>query len=132
MEQEEEKVNLEEDHTTQYRETTKEDWARTIIYLSLFVAVIVTGAIFLMPVYWHIWLVLVAGSLFLLVGWHKKTSTYRCPKCGHEFEVSALTDLISPHGIDKSEAGARYGWKYLKCPKCHERSKAIVMTKENR
>ncbi|OIQ05910.1 MAG: hypothetical protein AUK59_02025 [Candidatus Altarchaeum sp. CG2_30_32_3053] len=108
----------------QYQETTKEDWIRTIIYIAAFVAIIIIGAIFLLPAYGYIWLILFVGSLFLLVRWHAKNFAYRCPKCGHEFEISAFIDFISPHGLCKGG-----GWKYLKCPKCHERSRATVIKK---
>ena len=109
---------------TQYQETTKENWIRTIIYVAVSVAIIIIGAIFLFPTYWYIWLILVVGSLFLLVRWHAKNFAYCCPKCGYEFEISIFTDFISPHGPSKSG-----GWKYLKCPKCHERSRATVIKK---
>ena len=110
----------------QYKETTKRDWIRTIAYIAVSIAVIIIGAIFLLPAYWYwyIWLILVVGSLFLLVRWHAKKFAYRCPKCGHEFEISIFTDFISPHGPSISG-----GWKYLKCPKCHERSRATVIKK---
>lgn len=109
---------------TRYQETIKEDWIMTIIYVAVFVAIIIIGAIFLLPVYWYIWLILVAGSLFLLVKWHSKNFAYRCSKCGHEFEISTFTDFVSLHGVNKSGS-----WKYLKCPKCHEKSRATVRRK---
>jgi len=106
------------------KETAKEDWVKTLSYIALFVAVIIIGAISLLPSYPYIWLFLFAGSLFLLARWHANKFAYRCSKCGHEFEISTLTDFVSPHGLSKSG-----GWKYLKCPKCHERSKATVIKK---
>jgi DNA-directed RNA polymerase subunit RPC12/RpoP len=110
-----------------YRETTREDWLKTIIYVALFIAIITIGAIFLLSAYLYVWLIILTASLilaislFLLVQWHARNFAYRCLKCGHEFEVSAFTDFISPHGLSRSG-----GWKYLKCPKCHQRSKATV------
>jgi len=115
---------------TQYEEITEQDWIRTIAYISAFISVIVVGAVFLIPINSIgiiFWLILVGEGLFLLVRWHAKTFAYRCPKCRHEFEISTFTDFISPHGISKS--GGWKGWKYLKCPKCHERSRAIVIKK---
>lgn len=109
---------------TRYQKTTKEDWISTIIYIAIFLAVIIIGATFLLPVYWYVWPVLVIGGLFLLVRWHAKNFAYHCPKCGHEFEISTFTDFISPQGPSKSG-----GWKYLKCPKCRERSRATVIKK---
>lgn len=108
----------------QYQETKKEDLIRTIICVAIFVMVILIGVIFLLQVYWYIWLIFVIGSLFLLVRWHTKNFAYRCTKCGYEFEISIITDFISPHGLSKSG-----GWKYLKCPKCHKRSRTTVIKK---
>jgi DNA-directed RNA polymerase subunit RPC12/RpoP len=107
-----------------YKETVKGDWVTTMRYIALLLAVIILGAIFLLPSYPYIWLVLFLGSLFLLVRWHANTFAYQCSQCGHEFEISTLTDFISPQGLSK-----RGGWKYLKCPQCHERARATVIKK---
>ncbi|HDS44520.1 MAG TPA: zinc ribbon domain-containing protein [Methanomicrobia archaeon] len=108
----------------EYRGTTKEDWMRTMVSVTLFAAITIIGAILLVPSYWYIWLVLVAVSLLLLLRWHAHTFAYRCANCGHEFELSAFADLISPHG-----PGNGGGWKYLRCPNCHKRSRATVIRK---
>ncbi|MBC8059715.1 MAG: hypothetical protein H7Y18_03530 [Clostridiaceae bacterium] len=42
-----------------------------------------------------------------LVIWHANTHSYICRKCGHEFSISVLKDLVSPH-------------KLLKCPNCYK------------
>ena len=67
-------------------------------------------------------LVVVAGALFLLVGWHARTFAYRCRNCGNEFAISTLKDFISPHAwwFDG-------GWKLLRCPRCHRWTRAIVI-----
>jgi DNA-directed RNA polymerase subunit RPC12/RpoP len=109
---------------TPNREITKEDWIRTAIYLSLFVAALVIGAVLLLPDYWYGWLLLVVGGILLLVRWHAAHFAYRCPQCGHEFEITTFTDLISLQG--PSRGG---GWKYLKCPRCHARSRATQIKK---
>jgi hypothetical protein len=110
----------------QYRDATKRDWIRTITYVALSIAVTVIGAIFLLPAYWYIWLILIAGGLSLLVAWHARKFAYRCPNCGHEFEISAFADFISPQGI-----GRGGGWKYLRCPACHRRARATVISKRD-
>ncbi|MBN1218618.1 MAG: zinc ribbon domain-containing protein [Anaerolineae bacterium] len=111
---------------SQFQKTTGQDWLKTIVFVVVFVAIIIVGAIFLLPAYWYVWLALVIGGLFWLVSWHAKQFAYRCANCGHEFEISALTDLVSPHGIGKAE-----GWKYLKCPNCQQRTRAAVLKKVN-
>lgn len=110
-----------------YKETTRSDSVRTLIYISIFLGVVVIGAVFLAPVNppaGAVWIILSAGALFLLVRWHALTFEYQCAKCGHEFEVSALVDLISPQGI-----GRNGGWKYLKCPECMWWSRAAEIRK---
>ena len=100
-----------------YEELRRGDWVRVIAYIAIFifVGVITTASFLLLPNYFHIWLILVIGGLVLFVRWHVRNFAYRCQKCGHKFEISTITYFISPHGP---------GWKYLKCPKCHRRSKA--------
>ena len=82
----------------QYQETTTEDWIKTIIYIVVSVAIVILGAIFLLLAYCYIWIILVIRNLFLLMKWHAKNFAYRCPKFGHEFEISTFTDFISPQG----------------------------------
>lgn len=110
-----------------YQKVTKNDWKKAIILIIGFVIIVVSTAIIFASHNWPlgfvIWLLIVGGCLFILVSWHTKNYGYKCLSCGHEFEISVLQDLISPHGMGKG------GWKYLKCPKCHQRSKATVLKK---
>jgi len=109
-----------------YREVTKRDWWKVGAVTLLTVAIIVITAVILIPIAWPVglvaWLaVIFSGSLFLLVRWHTGTTAYRCPTCEHEFEISVLTDLVSPHVPDK---------KYLQCPQCGKRNWATVLMKK--
>ena len=61
-----------------------------------------------------------AVGLIGLAIWHARTTEYNCPNCGHQFDISWLIDLISPHVPDK---------KYLKCPSCHKRAWAKEISK---
>ncbi len=104
---------------TRHRKATRADWRVTAVYLALFVALLILGAILLLPTYYYLWLLLLVAGLLLLVRWHARGFAYRCPGCGHEFEISAWTDLTSPHGADREG-----GWKLLTCPRCRQRSRA--------
>jgi ABC-type transport system involved in cytochrome bd biosynthesis fused ATPase/permease subunit len=112
-----------------FQETERRDWIVTIALISLSIAAIAIGAIFLISTLWYLWIIIVAFIVLILVNWHSKTFGYRCTKCREEFGVTFLTELISAHGISKKEDGTSYGWYYLKCPKCKEKSKAIVIKK---
>ena len=110
-----------------YREVTKKDWWRVGAYVLLTIVVSSVGARVLVPgtrpLEMVLWLVMFFGGLFLLVRWHANSTAYRCPECGHEFEISVLTDFISPHTPNK---------KYLKCPQCGKRKWATVLMKKDR
>ena len=116
------------DSVIETAEPTKKDWIKTIILIVVFMVILVLGAIFLLPDLWIIWLIIIVFGLFLLVGWHAKSTAYRCNECKYEFEISFLKDFFSPHWVGKE--GAR---KYLKCPKCKKRTgaKILVKTTEN-
>ena len=106
-----------------FREVNTGDWIKSILYTLIIVGIIVWGAFLMIPDgYLSLFVASVAILLFSLVVWHARTFGYRCEKCSNEFTISAFTDLISPSGINKSG-----GWKYLKCPKCGQRSKATVV-----
>jgi len=104
---------------------------QTVVYLVAFVASAAIGTVIFFATRsvtgLFAWVALVAGGLLLLVSWHARTFAYRCRSCGHEFEISLWTDLISPHGLSKQG-----GWKYLSCPACRRRTKATIVRKERR
>ena len=110
-----------------YRGATKKDWLKVGAYVLLTIVVIAAGAAALIPglrpFEMGLWLVIFFGGYFLLVRWHANSTAYRCPVCGHEFEISVLTDFISPHTTSK---------KFLKCPQCGKRKWATVLLKRDR
>ncbi|MFO7996577.1 MAG: hypothetical protein R6U93_05490 [Dehalococcoidia bacterium] len=110
-----------------YRKPDRADRVRTVTYVAVYTAAIGGGAFLLIPrgpAGAFAWAVMVIGGAFLLIRWHAKSTAYRCINCGHEFEISVLTDAISPHGPGGG------GWQYLKCPRCGKRAKTEVLRKE--
>lgn len=63
--------------------------------------------------------------LLLFAWWHARTFAYRCRSCDNEFEISVLTDLVSPQGIGLKGDG----WKLLRCPRCGRWTRARVVRK---
>jgi len=112
----------------QYEHVTRHEWERTALYLAVGMLLIVTGAIFLFAINRIVgailWFALIAVVLGLLVSWHTKTYAYRCKKCGEEFEISLVTNFVSPQGVGKDGA-----WKYLRCPRCDKHECAEVLKK---
>jgi len=107
-----------------YRKSRKKDWLKTVIYISLYLTVLAFSGIFLLLSYWYVWVTLAVSGLTILILWHSRATAYHCPRCNCKFEISLLTDLFSPHGVNKKS-----GWKYLKCPNCSNRSKMETLVK---
>jgi len=108
-----------------YRDVTGIDRLKVVGYMMLMILFNVVTAVVLMPRDWPwgflIWLIVCfCGSLFLLVRWHARVTAYRCPTCAEEFEISIMSDFISPHLPNK---------KYLKCPHCDEKGWVEVLMK---
>jgi DNA-directed RNA polymerase subunit RPC12/RpoP len=106
------------------REITRRDWIQTIIYILLMIGVIIWGAFLMLPSYLSLWLMVTAVLIYSLTVWHTRHFDYRCNKCGNEFGINVIKNIISPQGLDRQG-----GWKYLKCPKCGEKSRAKVIKK---
>jgi uncharacterized Zn finger protein len=104
----------------------KKDILRSVIHLVIYVLTISVTAFLLLPNYWYIWAIVVLAGMFVLVNWHKQKTAYRCPNCGHIYEISFLTDLVAPHGVNKEGS-----WLLLRCPNCQQRSRTTVLKKIN-
>lgn len=105
-----------------YTEPERGDYARSALYIVVYLAVIGGGAFLLLPRWWYLWALMVLGGLVLLVGWHRGMTAYQCPNCGHVYEISFWKDLAAPHGVD-----THGGWLLLRCPNCGERHKTHVL-----
>ena len=102
----------------------RKDYIQSVVYILIYVIAISVGAFLLLPGLWYVWLLIVLIGLLLLVNWHKSKTAYKCPNCDHVYEISFLTDLFAPHGIDRNGA-----WLLLKCPNCGKRMKTPVLKK---
>ena len=112
-----------------FREPTAADRRAGIRVLVGYVAAISVTSVLLFlvpgPTGLVVWLVLVLVGTVLLARWNSQHSGYRCRHCGHEFEISSVTELVSPHGMGDG------GWKWLRCPRCDLRSRAKTLVKEH-
>jgi len=108
-----------------YRSITAKDWLKAGLYILLTITLISVSAALLSQFEMTgiiVWLVIAAGSMYLLVRWHANSTAYRCAMCNHEFEIPVFTDLISPHFFSK---------KYLKCPQCDKRSWTTILMRSD-
>jgi hypothetical protein len=107
-----------------YQDPTRKDWISGIAILIIFVLTITFGAYLLFTDYWFLWPILVLCGVVILVWRQTRRYACRCRVCGHEFEISFSTNLLAPHGVDKTG-----GWQWLMCPGCHKRTKVTVVKK---
>ena len=115
--------------TRGYRAITRGDWQATLLRLGLWILALGLSSVVWLPTYWYLWLLVVVGGLGWLVHWHAHQFAYRCAHCDHEFEVAPWLDLVSPQGFTRQGDG----WKFLRCPQCHQWSRATVLsTQEHR
>ena len=105
-----------------YQDPERKDWVIGIALLVIYVLAISLGAVWLLLDYWYLWLLLVFGGMLLLVLRQTKNYACRCRECGHEFEISFLTNLFAPHGVDKQGS-----WEWVRCPNCRKRTKNTVI-----
>jgi hypothetical protein len=105
-----------------YRPVTSKDWALTLALIGLYLIAMLAAVVLLPGLGFFI---AALGGLFLLVIWHNHTFAYRCKTCDSTFEISALVNFVSPHGISRNGKG----WKLLKCPHCASWGRAEVVKK---
>ncbi len=105
---------------SRYRNLTWKDWTTTWLLIAVFIAVIFIAGILIASRHPAGFVLLACALLLALVRWHAANFAYRCPVCENEFEISTFKDLISPHTP---------ATKYLRCPKCTNRSWAGVLKK---
>jgi uncharacterized C2H2 Zn-finger protein len=110
---------------TRHTQPTRQDVLRSIVYLMIYVTVVFVSASFLLTEYWCVWAVIVLAGMALLVNRHKSKTIYSCPNCEHVFELSFLTDLAAPHGLDRDGA-----WLLLRCPSCRKRHRTRVLMRD--
>ena len=109
--------------TQRYRPINRTDWRSIFWRLGLLMVVMAVGPVLLGPALIFLWPLVFLAPLAWIVRWHTRSFAYRCRNCGQVFEISFWRNLISPHG-----PGLRGGgWKYLRCPRCGEWTRAEVL-----
>ena len=106
------------------------DFLNTSTALIAFIATTILTALIFTPKYWPFgfafWIIIVVASLLAVVRWHSRNTVYHCPECDQLFNISTVTDLVSPHGF-----GRGGDWKLLTCPKCGNHVRAQVYMKDD-
>ena len=89
-----------------------------VITLIAGVALIMTSSLFEMAAWTRILfialgIIVIAGGIFVAGVLDMSAGTFECSKCGSKFVPTSAAYLAGPHTITK---------RYLKCPKCGEKS----------
>jgi DNA-directed RNA polymerase subunit RPC12/RpoP len=91
------------------------DWRKRfrLIFGLAYVALLVLAALFLLPDYWYLWLLMVLVVLSRFISWTSKKKKYKCTKCGTEFIQEKKRFSLTPKAADLYDRE-----KAPKCPKC--------------
>jgi DNA-directed RNA polymerase subunit RPC12/RpoP len=112
-----------------FREPTGADRGAGIRVLVLYLAIVLAASVIIVwlpgTAGFVLWMAIVLFATVMLARWNARHAGYRCAHCGHEFQISTLTELVSPHG----RGGG--GWKYLRCPRCDRKSRSKTLAKQD-
>ena len=110
--------------SNKYQDPTRKDWIKGIASLVIFVVAITLGSLLLFTDYWYLWPILLVVGVLILVLRQTRQFACRCRTCGHQFDISFLSNLLAPHGVDQGGS-----WQWLKYPSCQKRRKVTVIKK---
>ena len=103
-----------------FRVPTKQDrWVAGVV-IGIFTVLVVGGAVVYGGRHPAFVLLLIGAAVLLLAHWQARHCGYQCPACGHEFEISTMKELLSPHTPTM---------KYVRCPGCLQVGWAKVLRK---
>jgi len=83
-----------------------------IVTAAVYAAIIVIGALLLLPEYWYLWLIIMAIGVWRIMVLMTPKPAYMCEKCGKIFQWKKSTTL-RPKPSDLYADN-----KTVRCPKC--------------
>ena len=96
-----------------------------LIFSLVYIVILVIAAIFLLPDYWYLWLILVLIVLTRFISWSSKKKYYECIKCGTTFSQEKRRFSFVPKASDLYTSE-----KTIKCPKCGSNSIRMIEAKK--
>lgn len=113
-----------------YRPTDHRDWLH-ILGMIVFLGIGFTVALaWVRPHKGTAYAIVVIFLLvYAVVAWFSRGYGYRCTSCKHEFQVSPMKNFFSMSSVGKRKDGTYYAYKWMVCPKCGKRTKALVLKK---
>lgn len=116
---------------TEYQEITRSEWKKSLLFIIPLVIIVSVSAFVLLPENWIEYILVVVITMCVIIFaavQGEKHILFKCPTCGQEFEISAMKNALSPHGVTKKD-GKWVEWKHLECPMCHEKTKMFPLKK---
>lgn len=91
--------------------------------IAIYVAIVVIGALLLLPAAWYIFVLILAVALFRIYSLLAPRSALKCSSCGTLFKARGRRRTLHPNVNDL------YASDEQKCPKCGSRSYTKVKVK---
>jgi DNA-directed RNA polymerase subunit RPC12/RpoP len=98
-----------------------------LIFSLIYIALIAIAAVFLLPEYWYLWLMLVLIVLMRLITWIPRKQDYECTKCKTRFSKEKRRFSFVPKAADLYVSE-----KTLKCPNCGSSEVVLIDAKKRR
>ena len=98
-----------------------------LIFGLIYIALLIVAAIFLLPDYWYLWLILALIVLMRLIIWIPRKQDYECAKCKTRFSNEKRRFSLVPKAADLYESK-----KTLKCPNCGSSEVILIDLKKKR
>jgi hypothetical protein len=113
-----------------FRPTDSRDALRSLGITAVFVLFILLIDLWVKPKHGLLYSILLGVlMLYTVVAFNSRAYGFRCSKCKHQYQVNGFSNFFSPTSVGKNDNGTYYAYKWLVCPKCGRRAKAIVLRK---
>ena len=113
-----------------FRPTDRRDAARSLFIIALFVLVILAVNLWIRPKHGTAYsIILVILMFYMLVAFNSRAYGYRCTNCRHQYQLRPFLNFFTLNSVGKNPDGTYFAYKWLVCPKCGKRAKAIVLRK---
>ena len=113
-----------------FRTISGRDARRGLLMLALFVLAVYFALDWVRPrrgTFLAVALVLAIG--WAMVAWYARAYGYRCGNCGKVFQIAGYRNFTSLQAVGRFPDGTYQAYKWLVCPHCGKRTKAVVLRK---
>jgi DNA-directed RNA polymerase subunit RPC12/RpoP len=109
-----------------FRTINRRDAWRGVLMVVLFMLVMYFALEWVRPrrgIFLAVALILAVG--WAIVAWYARAYGYRCGDCGKVFQIAGYRNFTSLQAVGKRPDGTYQAYKWLVCPHCGKRTKAV-------